>query len=144
MARRFMSVAAVLVLATVLSACAQSPGADPGAGTAAGEPITVTVIVDTGHGMPTQTIVEGPAGMTVEEVMQAGEFDYTAIYNSQLGGYAMALLEATPDATDGELATPFWWLCINGEDAQTGMSSQQVSDGDTVGWSFVSSPSCPS
>jgi Domain of unknown function (DUF4430) len=84
--------------------------------------------------------VSGP--ITVEQAMQQANIQYNATYFAGYG-YALMLFNRTPASTNGQFGSSYWWLCVNGKTPKQGMSSQQVSPGDSVQWYWVTKGSDP-
>jgi len=117
------------------------------ADSALGQQVSVTLVIHQSSGTPSYA-VQGPSGMTVEQVMQLAKLKYTATFFPGVGGYALMQVETTPHQavppqTDGNFGSPFWLLCINGLSAQLGMSAQKVASGDEVAWYYSTDGKCP-
>ena len=111
--------------------------------TAGAQDISAKLVIHPPHSNPSSYTVKGPAGMTVEKLMQLTGTKYTVTFVPSVGGYATMQIGAIPKRTTGTLAKPFWWLCINDVSAKLGMSTQTVNDGDEIGWYFVRTGKCP-
>lgn len=104
--------------------------------------VKVTLVIHQPGSAPTYP-VQGPAGMTVEQVMQKAGIKYTVAFFPNVGGYALLQVGTVPTQTNGAFSSPFWWLCVNGLSAQLGMSAQTVADGDEVAWFYTKDSKCP-
>jgi hypothetical protein len=101
--------------------------------------ITITMNYPAGPSTYTANV---SGSVTVEQAMQQASMQYNATYFAGLG-YALILFNGTPASTNGTFGSSYWWLCVNGKSATQGMSSQQVSGGDSVQWYWVTNGSDP-
>ncbi len=117
------------LLATAASATAQSLGQ-----------ISITVHTSGGDQKHTAPAV-GQAPVTLEQAMQTAGVTYTATWFSSVPGYAAMIIDGQPSTTNGNFATPFWWVCINGYSSAAGLQTL-VKAGDQIEWSWVTTGKC--
>lgn len=89
------------------------------------------------------------ASQTVEHAMQhatntngGAALSYTATYFQSQSGYAAMAISSHPPIITGNFGTYYWLLCVNGQPAGNGMSSQQVTSTDIVDWYYTATFAC--
>ena len=104
---------------------------------------TVEMTVHTTKGsVPHSAPMLGKAPMTLEGAMQAAGVPYTATWFPNVPGYAAMIIDGEPATTTGQLASPFWWACIDGYSSAAGLQTL-VRAGNRVDWTWGSNVTCP-
>jgi hypothetical protein len=83
------------------------------------------------------------SGMTVEQAMQRSGVKYVVAWFPGGLGSALLIAQGVPFLTNGSIGTPFWWLCINGQSASSGMTTARVPSAQSrIQWYWTSQAAC--
>lgn len=142
---RMLAVFAAMLLALsvgMLAGCgngaaASSSAAQDAASSTQAEQVKVTVSVDftAADGKVETAEASVPAGASVLEATQATSFELD-VQDSQYGKFVNAI-NGVATGSHGDQSG--WLVAVNGKDLEVSADQQQVAEGDSIEWRFVTS-----